>query len=361
MAQEALITISTRHASHYERLKSAEVKKFDDFLRKMDKDLRLKLSGLEIESLTRSKIEAQIKQIGVLLSGTYSDYKKVWIESVTEASLYEAGFEGRSLSQVVEGVNFKLPSDSQITAAVFNTPLGDIGGANGGAMLEPFFDDMSATEVKRIQGAVRSGYAQGETTQQIIRKIRGTKAAGFSDGLLAISKRNAETITRTALQHAAQQARNEVWKKNSKVIDKVRIVATLDMKTSTICQSLDGQVFPIDSGPRPPFHPRCRTNTTAVLAKKYEDLSLGRTRSTRDPSTGKVGKTSAKTTYYDWLKRQPASVQDSVVGKTKGQLLRNGGLSSGRFAELQLDKFYNPLTLEEIRKLEPVAFERIGL
>jgi len=133
------------------------------------------------------------------------------------------------------------------------------------------------------------------------------------------------------------------------------------MKTSSICRSLDGQTFPIDSGSRPPFHPRCRTGTTAVLKKKYADLSKGRTRSTRNPETGRVGKTSAKTTYYDWLKRQPASFQDSVVGKTKGQLLRNGGLSSNRFAELQLDKFYNPLTLEEIKKLEPTAFNKIGL
>jgi SPP1 gp7 family putative phage head morphogenesis protein len=347
--------------SHYERLKSHEVKKFDDFLKQMDRDLRLKLSALDIPDMTRSKIETQIKQIGTLLNGTYDEYKKVWAESITDASIYEAGFEGRSLSQVVEGVNFKLPSDSQITAAVFNTPLGDIGGAAGGSLLEPYFDDMSATSIKRIQGAVRVGYAEGQTTQQIIRRIRGTKAANFSDGLLAISKRDAETITRTALQHAAQQARNEVWKKNESVIARVRIVATLDMKTSEICRSLDGQEFPIDSGPRPPFHPRCRTGTTAVLNKKYEDLSLSRTRSQRDPKTGKIGRTSEKTTYYDWLKRQPASVQNSIIGPTRGKLLRNGGLSSGRFAELQLGKNFEPLTLPEMEKLEPTAFEKAGL
>lgn len=361
MPQEALIVISSRHMSHYERLKSYEVAKFDSFLKQMDRDLRLKLSGLEIESLTRSKIETQIKQINKLLTGTYNDYNKVWIESITDASLYEAGFEGRSLEKVVEGVNFKLPSDSQITAAVFNTPLGDIGGASGGSLLEPFFDDMSATSIKRIEGAVRLGYAEGQTTQEIIRRIRGTKAAGFSDGLLATSKRDAETITRTALQHAAQQARNEVWKKNSKVIDKIKIVATLDMKTSSRCRSLDGQIFPIDSGPRPPFHPRCRTGTVAVLNKKYAKLAEGRTRSTRDPKTGKVGKTSATTTYYDWLKRQPASVQNSIIGPTRGKLLRTGGISSNRFAELQLNKNFSPATLDEIRAMEPIAFTRAGL
>ena len=361
MPKQALITLATRHQSHYERLKSHEVKKFDDFLKQMDKDLRLKLSGLEIESLTRSKMETQIKQIGTLLNGTYSDYQKVWTESITEASLYEASFEGRSLEKVVEGVNFKLPSDSQITAAVFNTPLGDIGGAAGGSLLEPYFEDMSKTNIKRIQGAVRLGYAEGQTTPQIIRRIRGTKAAGFSDGLLAISKRDVETITRTALQHAANQSRNEVWKKNSEVVDRVKWTSTLDSRTSTICQSLDGQTFPIDSGPRPPAHPNCRSSTVAVLNKKYEDLSRGRTRSARNPETGKVGRTSAKTTYYDWLKRQSAKFQNSIIGPTRGKLLRNGGISSGRFAELQLGKNFQPLTLEQMRKLEPIAFEKAGL
>ena len=361
MPSPALIEIATRHASHYERLKSSEVKKFDDFLVQMDKDLRLKLTGLDIQSLTRAKVEVQIRQINKLLTGTYDDYKKVWTDSVTEAGLYEADFEGRSLSQVVDGVNFKLPSDSQITAAVFNTPLGDIGGIAGGSLLDTFFNDMTASEVKRIEGAIRSGYAQGETTQNIIRKIRGTKAVNYADGLLAISKRNAETITRTALQHAASQARGEVWKKNESVISKVRIDATLDSRTSTICRSLDGQEYPIDSGPRPPFHPNCRTTTSAVLTKKYADLSKGRTRAARDPETGKIKKVNAKSTYYSWLKGQPASVQDSIIGPARGKLLRNGGISAERFSELQLGKNFEPLNLEQMRQLDPIAFDKAGL
>ena len=361
MPEQALITVATRHQSHYERLKSHEVAKFDDFLRQMDRDIRLKLSAIDITELSRAKMESQIRQIGVLLNGSYDDYKKVWIESINDASIYEAGFEQRSLAQVVDGVNFRLPSDSQITAAVFNTPLGDIGGASGGSLLEAFFDDMTKTEVKRIQGAIRSGYAQGETTTAIIRKIRGTKAAGFNDGMLAISKRNAEAVTRTALQHAASQARNEVWVRNSKVVKRVKWTSTLDSKTSTICRSLDGQEFPIDSGPRPPAHVNCRSSTVAVLADKYKDLARGRTRAQRDPETGKIGRTSATTTYYDWLKRQPASVQNSIIGPTRGKLLRNGGISSQRFAELNLGKDFQPLDLKEMRKLDSVAFTTAGL
>jgi hypothetical protein len=50
-----------------------------------------------------------------------------------------------------------------------------------------------------------------------------------------------------------------------------------------------------------------------------------------------------------------------VIGPTRGKLLRDGGLSARRFAELQLGKTFEPLNLKEMRKLDPLAFRRAGL
>jgi SPP1 gp7 family putative phage head morphogenesis protein len=361
MAETALITIATRQQSHFERLKTAEVKKFDAFLVKMERDIRDKLTSVDITDFTRSRLERQLVQIDTLIRRSFKEYKEVWRESILSAAEYEAGFEIRSLGQVVDGVKYTMPSDNQITTAVFDTPLGDIGGAGGGSLLEPWFDDMTATEIKRVQGAIRMGYGQGETTGDIVRRIRGTKASGYSDGVLVITKRNAETVARTALQHAAQQARGEVWKQNEDVIKLVKWVSTLDSGTSPICASLDSQEYPLDKGPRPPAHPNCRSTMVAVLDGKYKELSRGRTRSKRDPVTGKIGKVNADQTYYGWLKTQPANVQDSIIGPTRGKLLRNGGISSQRFAELSLGKNFEPLTLDQMRNLEPTAFTKAGL
>lgn len=235
MPQEALITIATRHQSHYERLKSSEVAKFDDFLRKMDRDIRKQLADVEITALTRKKLELQLRDIRALLKGTLDDYSKVWYDSINEAAIYEAGFEVRALGNVVSGVSFTLPSDAAITAAVFNSPLGNIGGPDGGSLLEPLLDGMSERTIKRVEGAIRIGYAQGQTTNEILQRIRGTRAAGFRDGIMANINRDAEAITRTALQHAASMARNEVWQANSDVIKSVRWVSTLDDRTSAQC------------------------------------------------------------------------------------------------------------------------------
>lgn len=361
MPKQYLLDIAIRHAAHLEGLKANEVAKFDAFLRAMDKDIREKLGSVDITDFTRARLERQIKAVSAALRGQHDKYGKVWAQSIDDLAEYEAGFEGRSLERVVTGVEFALPSTKQLMAAVWNTPLGDISAADGGKMLQGFLDGHTAKQIQRVEGAIRLGYAEGQTTAQVVRRIRGTKAANFSDGILAEAKRDIEMVTRTALQHAAGQARQAVWKENSDVIARVRIVAALDERTSSICRSLDGQEYPIDKGPRPPFHPRCRTATSAVLAPKYAKLSEGRTRVAKDPETGKIELVSAKSSYYDWLTKQPATVQDSIVGQTRGKLLRNGGISADRFAELQMGKNFKINTLAQMRELEPLAFERANL
>jgi len=69
----------------------------------------------------------------------------------------------------------------------------------------------------------------------------------------------------------------------------------------------------------------------------------------------------AKQSYYDWLKTQDEHFQIDALGPTRAKLFRNGGLSAERFAQLNLGTNFEPLTLAEMRKLEPKAFERAGL
>jgi len=356
---DALITIATRHQSHYERLKTHEANKFDKFLIEIDADIRRILSG-DVTEYTRKRLEQVLKQVNVAMTRRYKEYRKVWEESVTNAAAYEAEFELKTLQKIIKDIEFAMPSATQIAAAVFNTPLGDIGGPSGGSLLESFFEEMTKAQVRKIEGAIRLGYAEGQTTPQIVRRIRGTKAGNFMDGLLATSKRDAEAITRTALQHAASQAREATWANNQSVIKSVKVVATLDSRTSPTCRSLDGKEFPVDKGPRPPFHINCRSTMVAVLKNKFAGLSKGRTRTARDPETGRV-ETVQNQTYYGWLRGQPASVQDSIIGPTRGKLLRDGGLTAERFSQLQLGKNFEPITLPEMRKLEPAAFDKAGL
>jgi hypothetical protein len=67
------------------------------------------------------------------------------------------------------------------------------------------------------------------------------------------------------------------------------------------------------------------------------------------------------TNYYQWLKTQPSAFQDAALGKTRARLFRDGGLTAERFAALQLDRRFEPLTLDELRALDPLAFIKAGI
>jgi hypothetical protein len=103
----------------------------------------------------------------------------------------------------------------------------------------------------------------------------------------------------------------------------------------------------------------CRSVVTSVLSEEFDFLDEGATRASKGAEGGK--QVDASLGYYDWLKKQPVSFQNAAIGNTRATLLRNGGLTSTEFARLSLGKNFKPLTLDEMRRLEPAVFERAGL
>ena len=57
-------------------------------------------------------------------------------------------------------------------------------------------------------------------------------------------------------------------------------------------------------------------------------------------------------TYYEWLSKQPPEFQKSVLGAGKYALFTQKGMTAEKFGKLQLNAAFQPLTLEEMKKLE---------
>ena len=93
-----------------------------------------------------------------------------------------------------------------------------------------------------------------------------------------------------------------------------------------------------------------------MLTKLSEMFSKGATRAS--VGADGAGQVSASLDYYRWLQQQPIAFQDAAIGPKRAKLFREGGLSVERFAELQLDRNFAPLTLKQMKALEPLAFER---
>ena len=355
-----LIEIATRHQAFLEGHKTHIVNSYGSFLEKQAKTLRTRLKNKDLTAYSSKRFEVLLKQVDGDLKDLYKSFSGVWREQIVDLANYEAGFEVRSMSQVIDNYDFNLPSRTQLKSAVFGKPLASIEGAYKGQFINDLISGWSSKSIQAVEGAIRGGYYQGLTTSNIVKQIRGTVAEGFRNGTLGASNKELTLLTRTVVQHAANEARNDTWKANSDLITGVRIIATLDDRTSDICQNYDGEVFPVDSGPRPPFHPGCRSSTVPEFDGRFSALEEGATRRERDPETGKVGDVPAKQTYYEWLKKQKPEFQNEIIGPTRARLLRDGGLSATRFKELGMGKNFQPLTLKEMYKKEPLVFERAG-
>lgn len=264
-----------------------------------------------------------------------------------------------------------------------------------GAVLGDWFKSLTAADQTRLVRTLQLGAATGDTTDNIVRKVVGTKKNQFADGILTATRREAQAIVRTGLTHVSTQARELVWESNSDVIEMLVVVATLDGRTTAICRARDGQAVSLDGKPlpkgvvpleppgvRPPFHVGCRTTMVAVfrglgLLGDRPTVVDTRTRDKREidfraqaKETGRpiqeiraawaaknVGRVPATTSYQEFLGRQSAAFQDEVLGKTKGKLFRDGNLKLDQF----VDRAGNELTLAQLAEREPSAFRRAGL
>lgn len=244
----------------------------------------------------------------------------------------------------------------------------------GAMSLRRWFTRLGRDRLGRLESAVNLGVIEGDTTQQMVRRLRASEST---------TRRSAEALVRTHVNHVANQARGQLYKANEDIIDGLRWTATLDGRTSHICRARDGQVFPVDDGPRPPAHPNCRSIMTPVLKSwaqlaKPGALKPGRgagdidklfqknlrrqgftkaqaKRIKRNTRASMNGQVPGDLTYQDWLKRQPKEFQNDVLGPTKAKLFRGGGLSLDRFVE---EPTGQGLTLKQIKARNSKAWMR---
>ena len=190
---------------------------------------------------------------------------------------------------------------------------------------------------------------------QITKRVVGTKALQYKDGVTALNMRQAQALVSTAVAHTANEARQTFYGANDDLIKGVQWVSTLDARTTPICQSRDGTIYPVDSGPRPPAHFRCRSATTPVL-KSWKELGINLEEAPSGTRASMDGQVPEAETYQTWLKKKPAAFQDEVLGPSRGKLFREG-MSLDRFVD-QSGKEY---TLKQLQSKDSAMFKRAGL
>ena len=138
----------------------------------------------------------------------------------------------------------------------------------------------------------------GNTLKDTLTKgvIRGDSIDTMTKRLLErvdVSKSHARTLIRTESARVCEEATKDAYKECG--IEQYIYLATLDRKTSLICQELDMKSFPLKDAKigenYPPMHPNCRS-TTMADTKPLKRLARG--------ADGKNYEVDGNLSYKDW-------------------------------------------------------------
>lgn len=283
-------------------------------------------------------VEDQARSIGVQLFARLRD-------RLAEVSVSEAEWQLRTLRRIVPtelAIDFAPASHTLLRSTITARPM-------QGRFLREWAADVGVNSARRVSAAIRLGVANGASVQQITASVRGTAANGFADGVINATRNEAATVTRTAINHVVTHAHQTTIAANADIIDSVQWVSTLDARTSQICWGLDGLVWPIDRGPRPPAHPSCRSAIVPIL-KAIEDIpGIDLSRLPAATRASMRGEVPAAQSFAGWLRRQPAAFQDELMGAGKAALFRRGTVPLRRFVDIGKMR---PRTLRELEAIE---------
>ena len=113
-----------------------------------------------------------------------------------------------------------------------------------------------------------------------------------------VSRGVARRLIRTEANYMAGQGKLKGWLAQG--VEYYVIVATLDLRTSKICQDQDGKRYKVSEAKVginfPPFHPWCRS----VVRAWFNDKTLSGKRFANDPITGKQIEISHADSYKKW-------------------------------------------------------------
>ncbi len=278
---------------------------------------RLDILNLEIQKTLSELFNKEQTSLYNHLLDTYKD------------SYFRGVYNTQQLFQI--GYDFVKPSEQVIKTAITNKWEN----ANYSQRLWGHREKLS----KELQEHITTGLIQGKSVNEMAKKIARD---------MEISLNNAKRLVRTETNYIHNQATLDVYK-NYAGIEQYKYLATLDFKTSAICQELDGKIFKVDEAKAgvnfPPMHPNCRSTTTVY----FEDDPIGERIAT--DANGNTYYVPEDLTYEQWFN----NLSEDEKGKMSLNLKKHQNLNQD---EKQFERYKNilgkdaPKTIEEFQNIK---------
>lgn len=339
-----LAELYTEHGIDLLRLAAGESDDVAAMLDVLIPELERILRRLDLTAAAKRDIDAALKEARALFATQYGAVADSMLTRLQDLARIEGQFAVESLGKVI-GRRLKAVSENRLSRAVANMVI-------QGAPSADWWGRQGAAAAFRFSQLVRAGFASGQTTDEIVRQVVGSRDG---PGILAVSKREARTLVHTSIQTVANQSRMEVFQANSGDNGPVRgyrQISTLDSHTTVICMAYDmktwdleyrpvGHDLPYNTGC--PRHFGCRSVIVPWL-KTYRELGLDidEIESTRASMDGQV---SDRLDFGEWLKGKSQAFQDEKLGPGRADLWRRGVITLSDLLDLR----GNPLTLEQLK------------
>ena len=334
----------TRHQVFVMRYSQGRERLADEYVEKLIEAVTERL-GADIATVSPARLDQIIAEVVADIETRSTDYEQSVVDEMLEFVGYQSDFNVNLLDFNVD-TEVVTPALGVLQAAMLlrRMPLEPTKSYTVNEALQEY----SKRKSRQIVQTVRDGVTLGQTSQEITKNIKD---------LTKLQQRQASTLARTIANYVSIQAREVVMRENADITDSYKWIATLDSRTSLICASRDQQIFKeSNDSPKPPAHFNCRSTIAPILKDEFD---FGADADARRPAVSDTGvkQVSSSTPYETWLRRQSRAFQTEVLGVTRAKLFREGRISIGRFVDAQ----GATLTLDQLRKLEPIVFEDLGI
>ncbi len=346
-ANTYVIDALTRHQVYLQRYAAGEVKQLLPFIDDMLTQVQTRIISSNVTPFQLARLTQLERDLTTIISQSTNSMTTQMLTDFEQFGDYEAGFTQRLLDGMVNTETNGVTID-RVISSITNTPMNLVSGnSTVNVTIEQAARQFASSTSRSVIHSIQAGLAEGRTTSDIAREI--------SRIVSGRTRSQAEALIRTSANHAGTISRNKLYEENADILSGEEFVATLDSHTTLVCGGNDGKQFDLGDGPMPALHFNCRSIRVPIV---YPEFVIGDLEGVR-PAVDEGGATtvSAKSTYSGWLRRQPASFQDTALGEQRAKLFRNGGLSIDKFT----DDTGITYTLDELRALEPTAFERANL
>lgn len=290
--------------------------------------IRLVLSEFD-EVTTRADVSEINARIDEEVTPILEAFVEEQEQAINELAEQEAEFQQDIFEAAGIGALLGLVAGiSSTSLSKYNNSVALVGTQGNAVNVKKKLGDYPKLTVDQIKNFILAGYNEGQSIEDIRKAITGTAKNKYSDGYIATAKRNAESVIKTNRKLMESIVKTSSFKKAG--TDGYILTAVLDGRTSDICLGYNGTIvlWTQQLQPKPPFHYNCRTTMTPYIKG-----------TTEIPQGG-----------FEWLKNQSANFQNDLIGPTRGDLLRNSGLTSEEYRKASRNNLNEPLTLAEMAR-----------